>query len=148
MLNAAILFVALYYFLYKPVRKYMHGRADKIQKQLDDARDAQQRASDALSQSQQALKGAERKASDTVAVGAQQAQRQADDIIAAAKRDAERIRQQAKKDADAMVDATRASMVDEAAARWLLKSPASSSPARSKLDDHRRLVDEFRAKVG
>ncbi|NLG24220.1 MAG: F0F1 ATP synthase subunit B [Clostridiales bacterium] len=146
-LNAAILLAALYYLLYKPVRRYMRGRAEKIERQLDDARAAKERADQALSQSQAELRGAQRSASDVVAAGARQAQAQADDIVAAARRDADAIREQARRDAEAMMASARASIVDEAASLAIdIAGKLLSREVRP--DDHRRLIDEFRAKVG
>jgi F-type H+-transporting ATPase subunit b len=45
-INIVILYVLLRFILYKPVRKFMAARADRIQKQLEDAAAMEKAAAD------------------------------------------------------------------------------------------------------
>ena len=148
-LNAAILFVALYFLLYKPVRKFMQKRADGVSAQLDEAAQKEKDADALLEQSHGALSSAQREAAETVSQSARQAQKRADEILstanAAAK--AEEIVRRANEEAEQIRQNAHEAMVDESAKLAVLI--ASKLLEREvSLEDHQKLIDEFLEKVG
>ena len=132
-LNAAILFVALYFLLYKPVRKFMQKRADGVSAQLE--------------QSHGALSSAQREAAETVSQSARQAQKRADEILSTANAKAEEIVCRANEEAEQIRQNAHEAMVDEFAKLAVLI--ASKLLEREvSLEDHQKLIDEFLEKVG
>ena len=55
MINTALLLAALYYLLYKPVRKFLRAREDKVAGQLDNAAESQKHAAELLERQLQQL---------------------------------------------------------------------------------------------
>lgn len=146
-LNAAILFVALYFLLYKPVRKFMQKRADGVSAQLDEAAQKEKDADALLEQSHGALSSAQRKAAETVSQSARQAQKRADEILSTANAKAEEIVRRANEEAEQIRQNAHEAMVDESAKLAVLI--ASKLLEREvSLEDHQRLIDEFLEKVG
>lgn len=146
-LNAAILFVALYFLLYKPVRKFMQKRADGVSAQLDEAAQKEKDADTLLEQSHGALSSAQREAAETVSQSARQAQKRADEILSTANAKAEEIVRRANEEAEQIRQNAHEAMVDESAKLAVLI--ASKLLEREvSLEDHQRLIDEFLEKVG
>lgn len=146
-LNAAILFVALYFLLYKPVRKFMQKRADGVSAQLDEAARKEKDADALLEQSHGALSSAQREAAETVSQSARQAQKRADEILSTANAKAEEIVRRANEEAEQIRQNAHEAMVDESAKLAVLI--ASKLLEREvSLEDHKRLIDEFLEKVG
>ena len=114
-LNAAILFVALYFLLYKPVRKFMQKRADGVSAQLDEAAQKEKDADALLEQSHGALSSAQREAAETVSQSARQAQKRADEILSTANAKAEEIVRRANEEAEQIRQNAHEAMVDESA---------------------------------
>lgn len=146
-LNAAILFVALYFLLYKPVRKFMQKRADGVSAQLDEAAQKEKDADALLEQSHGALSSAQREAVETVSQSARQAQKRADEILSTANAKAEEIVRRANEEAEQIRQNAHEAMVDESAKLAVLI--ASKLLEREvSLEDHQKLIDEFLEKVG
>lgn len=145
-LNTAILFTALYFLLYKPVRKFMKAREDKIEAQLQAGREAQDGCDALMRQGREALAKANEEALQQAAVTAQQAQLRGQAALEEANAQAKEIIARAHTEAEHILTATRSAMVEEAAnlavemAQSVLKREISD-------DDQRRLVDEFLKKV-
>jgi F-type H+-transporting ATPase subunit b len=144
--NVAVLYAVLYYFLYKPIKKYMGARSDRIKKQIDEARQTQEKAEAAFAESREKLKEAEKEAAAAVSKGTQQAQNQAAQMLRTVKAEADEIVRQARKETDELRNNTRESMRDEAAS--LAISIAGMVLGREiSLDDNMRLINDFIGKV-
>ena len=146
-INAVILLVALYFLLYKPVRKFTTARAQGIEEKLKNAQDTQLKANDALSASQQKLKDADHEAMAAVSQGAQKAQAQAQDIIKSAREQAGQIVAQARQEANALLFSAHEAMADEASV-LAVEIAAKVLSREVKAEDHQQLIDEFVKKVG
>ena len=128
-LNAAILFVALYFLLYKPVRKFMQKRADGVSAQLDEAAQKEKDADALLEQSHGALSSAQREAAETVSQSARQAQKRADEILSTANAKAEEI----------------VSTANEQARRILQKAKDEAAAAQRQIDELQRQASVYRS---
>lgn len=146
MLNTAILFVAVYFLLYKPVRKFMKAREDKIEAQLEAGREAEQGRDALIAEGKKSLEEAQQKAISDSAAYAQQAQQRGQVIIDEAKAEAQRIIDAAHEEAEHIVSTTRTAMMEEAAK---LAVEMAKTVISGKLTDadQKRLVDEFLEKV-
>ena len=144
--NAALLFAALYFLLYKPVRKFIEKRSQQIQAQIDDAENKQQHAAGLVLQGEQALVAADEKAQGVIHESAVIAQQRAEDIIEAAQQEAEHIMQSAKTEAKRLLSNAHDEMADQAAqlsvdiAHTILQREISAT-------DHQLLVESFLKKV-
>jgi F-type H+-transporting ATPase subunit b len=144
--NVAILLAALYYLLYKPVKKFMAARSGRIEKQIDEAGQKQEKAEAAFAESRDKLKEAEREAAETVSKGTQQAQTQADQILRSVRAEADGIVRQARTEADELRKNMRESIRDETAS--LAVSIAGMLLGREiSAEDNMRLIDDFIGKV-
>lgn len=146
-INAIILLVALYFLLYKPVRKYTTARTQSIDDQLKNAQDMQNKAQDQFSASQQKLKDADREAMKAISQGSQKAQEQAQDIVKSAREQAGQIVAQARQEANTMLFSAHEAMADEAAV-LAVEIAAKVLSREVKAEDHQQLIDEFVKKVG
>lgn len=116
-LNTAILFTALYFLLYKPVRRFMKAREDKIEAQLQAGREAQEGCDALMQKGRDALAKANEDAARQSSDAAQQAQLRAQAAIEEA--DAE-----AKKSLPAPMH-RRTIFWNRRAAQWLKRRPGS-----------------------
>ena len=146
-INAAILLAAMYFLLYKPVRRFTGARAQQIQEQLDGAVATQAQAENHLTASRQKLADVDKEAAAAASQAARVAQGQAQDILAAAREQAEKIVQEARQEAGILLNNAHEAMAEEAAG--LAVEIASKLRAREvKAEDHQQLIDEFLKKVG
>jgi len=146
-INAAILLVAMYFLLYKPVRKYTTARAQGIEEQLKNAQDTKNQAQDQLSSYQQKLKDADKEATATISQGSLRAQTQAQDILKSAREQAEQIVAQARQEASTLLFSAHEAMADEASV-LAVEIAAKVLSREVKAEDHQQLIDEFLKKVG
>lgn len=145
--NAVLLLLALNFLLYKPVRKYTKNRAEQIEGQLQNAKDTQAKADQNVVAAEQKLKDADREAQVAVALGAKQAQEQAQLILNSARKESQQIVEQTKQEVDTMVANAHETLTEEAAT--LAVEIASRMLGREvKMADHQQLVDDFVKKVG
>lgn len=114
-MNAALLFVVLYFLLYKPVHRYMQSRRDGIQAELEDAQAKQQAATEAQEASQKKLAEAEAEASRTIAASAQQAQQRAQEILDHTQDQAAEIVEHAHTEAESVARLAKEAMQDQTA---------------------------------
>jgi len=114
MLNSAILCAALYFLLYKPVRKFMLAREEAVKQQLQRAADAEGAAKDAAGAGEEALRQAKLEAAKRVQDSAQAAQEQAAMIVGQAEDKARDVVSQAQAQARQMLDAAQAQIQDQA----------------------------------
>lgn len=101
LLNTAILVAVVTFFVYKPARKFLKAREERIAAQLDGAQAKRNEADEALQSAETARQAATADAQRAQKDGAEQAQLAAAQIIADAKREAEAIVAKAKADAEA-----------------------------------------------
>lgn len=146
MLNTAILFAAVYFLLYKPVRKFMKAREDKVAAQLEAGREAEQSRDALIAEGKKSLEEAQKKALSESAVYAQQSQQRGQVIIDDAKAEAQRIIAAAHEEAERIVSSTRSAMLEEAAKLAVEMAQAVISDKLTDADQ-KRLVDEFLEKV-
>lgn len=146
MINAAILFVAVYFLLYKPVRKFMTGRSERIAAQLNEAQEIKNESEKALSESRIKTLDADRNAADTIEKSAVQAQKNAGAIISDAENKAEQIISRAHDEAGRIMKETRESM--EAEAAGLAVAIAAKILEREvNAEDNRNIIEKFLSEV-
>lgn len=144
--NAAILLIALYFLLYKPVRKFMLARQARIDGDIERAQQAKVEAQEALDGVQAKLVQAKVEASGIRAEGAINAQKEADEIIAEAHVQEALILKQARSNAQAILEGAHEGMRDQAAelaveiARAILQREVSAQ-------DNALAVEDFLKKV-
>lgn len=142
MANAAILLVAVYFLLYKPVRKYMNRRTDDISSAIDNAKQKQAEAEEMLAKGHDTVRETNRQAADTIAQAAQQAQARAQEIIDAAHVKAGEIETKAQADAESLQSHARETVSEEAAA--LAVNIAQKLLSREVSEgDHDKLINAF-----
>ncbi|MDD3213868.1 MAG: F0F1 ATP synthase subunit B [Eubacteriales bacterium] len=144
--NAAILIGALYWLLYKPVRKFMNKRATGIAKDLQDVADAQEKLRDEQKSAHEEIEAVRKDAASKAAKSVAQAQEQAQHILEDAHKDAELTLKQARMEAEYMRRNARDKMRDEVAdlsvqlAGKILQREVNQA-------DHAKLVEDFLKKV-
>lgn len=140
--SIAVLFVILRLLVYKPVKKFMDRRRERIAKELDDAK---QKHDEAEREQQELTQTLAQKEKDALAVIREKqatAMGQADTIIQNAKEEAESILKTAREQAalehqHALMDLKNdVAMLAVDIARQLLKRDITS-------EDNDRIVDEF-----
>lgn len=141
-LNAAILFVAVYFLLYKPVRSFLKKREDSVNAKLDDADQRREEAQRLLQQGDEALQNARLEAESSVSQGLQQAQTRAEKILADADEQAKQIVQRAKDEAELIRKNAHDAMVDESAQLAVLIAEKLLSREVTPADDQ-KLIDQL-----
>jgi F-type H+-transporting ATPase subunit b len=145
-INAAILLVALYFLLLKPVRKFMNARTDSVNAKLQSVTDAQQELEGQKQTTRQEVEAARKTAEEIVAQSVAQAQEQAEKVLLAAHEEAENIVKQAQAEAESMRQSAREEMRGEVAAfSVMLASKLLQREVNQR--DHEQLVEEFLKKV-
>ncbi|MCE5344268.1 MAG: F0F1 ATP synthase subunit B [Eubacteriales bacterium] len=144
--NAAILIVALYFLLYKPVRRYMDKRSTGVARELQDVSDAQEKLREEQQKAQEELEAARKQAADVVAKSVAQAQEQAQHILEEAHGNAELTLRQARTESEFMRKNARDQMRDEVAV-LSVQLAGKILQREVKQADHAKLVDEFLKKV-
>jgi F-type H+-transporting ATPase subunit b len=147
MLNTALLLVALYYLLYKPVKKFLKKREDKINGQLDNANLREKQAVELLEARKKQLEGASAEVAELILVGEKRGKARADEIMSLAQGEARRIEIKAKAHAESMESNAQVVLYEKAAnlsvdiAQMVLEREVT-------IDDHKRLLEEFFEKAG
>jgi F-type H+-transporting ATPase subunit b len=145
-INAAILLVALYFLLLKPVRKFMNARTDSVNAKLQSVTDAQQELEGQKQAARQEIEAARKTAEDIVAQSVAQAQEQAEKVLEDAHTEAENIIMQAQSEAESMRQSAREEMRGEVAGfSVMLASKILQREVNQR--DHEQLVEEFLKKV-
>ena len=145
-LNTAVLFVALYFLLYRPVRRFLDRRRQGVLKDIEDARNLKAQADAALAESRERLNASYSEAISKAAKIQEQAAENAKKIVEAAKEEAERIIQNAHKAADEAIKSNEQAMRDFAAS---LAVDISAKILGREItdDDNLRLIDDFLKEV-
>ena len=97
-LNTLILTLLLAYFLYKPVKKFMDNRSERIRRQIEDAGGAERKALSMKEEYEGKLGDIERERAGILDAARKQASDRSDLVLADARRNADMIREHAKKD--------------------------------------------------
>ena len=146
-LNALILFVALYFLLYKPVKKFLDRRNAEVAKTMQDADETLARSRAELEKALEKNRGAQDEVQQILKTGAQQANDRAQAILNDARAQADEILARARKEAEDILANAREAMADETAA--LSVEIAGKVLGREiSLSEHRRMIDDFLKKVG
>ena len=145
--NGLILYFALRHFLYKPVRRFMDERAQRIQSQLDEAEQAQRAAQAELDKQHALTLKAQEQLNQAAKDGADKGRARAQELIEQAQDEARRIVDEARtaaKNQQAMErEAQRQRTVElgTALASKLLNRELTAQ-------DNSKLIDDFLNKVG
>lgn len=92
LLNAIILAIALSYILYKPVKKFMQKRTDKIQNKIDEADAAMAKANELIAQYKEKLKRADKESDEILEAARLKALDESKIILEEARREAYEIK--------------------------------------------------------
>jgi F-type H+-transporting ATPase subunit b len=144
--NAAILITALYFLLYKPVRRFMDKRSAGVTRELQDVSNAQEKLRVEQQKAQVELEAAHKQAADIVTLSVAQANEQAQHILEEAHGNAELVLRQARTEADFMLKNARDEMRDEVA-DLSVQLAGKILQREVRQSDHAKLVDEFLKKV-
>ncbi len=141
-INIVILFVIVRFLAYKPVKKFLDARRAGIDAEKKEAEDAENRAKEMCAQYEAKLSETDAARADAVKSGEREGQRKADEIVAGAKKDAEKLISDAKKNIAAKEAESRENMRDSVVDLSL--SIATKVIGRNLCDDdNKRLAEEF-----
>lgn len=147
MLNTAILFIAIRFLVYKPVRKFLNARTGRIAGELDQAAQKQAQADEALTEAAAARRAADEAAVQTQTDSALRAQQLGDQLIVDAKAQAAEILRKAHEDAEAM-KATAQREVQAQALAMAVQIAEKMIGRELAERDNETLAREFLTKVG
>jgi F-type H+-transporting ATPase subunit b len=147
MLNTAMLLAALYYLLFKPVRKFLKAREDKVAGQLDEAAENQKQAAQLLDERKKKLDSAASEIAGLIKTGEAQGKARADAMIAAAENDARQIANKAKVQVRIMEQNAQQELYEDAA-KLSVQIAAMVLEREVTVEDHKRLLKEFLEKAG
>ncbi len=146
-INVVILFVAIRLLLYKPIRKFLNGRTDRVNAQMADAEAKEHAADERQSALDAAAQQSKIEAAQAIAGGVQQGQKTAEEIVARAQKQAANIVDQAQQEAKQLQleakEAVRAQAVNMA-----VEIAGKLLEREVKTEDHQKIIDEFLTKVG
>lgn len=147
MFNTALLLIAVYFLLYKPVKKALKKRDDRIAGQLDNANMREKQAQELLEARKKQLEGASQEVADLIRVGEKRGKARADELVSLAQQEARHIAEKAKSQAESMEQNVQVELYEKAAnlsvdiAQMVLEREVT-------IEDHKRLLDEFFEKAG
>ena len=111
--NIIVLFVIVKTLAYKPVKKFLDDRKAKIEKQLNDAAEAQKQADEKAQRYEGLISDSKKECAELKVKAEREAKESADAILANAKADADNITAKAREDAQREHDAKIASVKDD-----------------------------------
>lgn len=147
MANAAMLLAALYFLLYKPVKKFLKAREEKVAAQLDSAADSQKKAAELLDERKKQLSGAASEVANLIKTGEAQGRARADAVVAAAQSDARQIAEKAKLQVRIMEQNAQQELYEDAA-KLSVQIATMVLEREVTIADHKRLLQEFLEKAG
>lgn len=147
MANSAMLLAALYFLLYKPVRKILKAREEKVAAQLDSAAESQKQAAELLNERQKQLNGAASEVANLIKTGEAQGKARADAMIAAAQADARLIAEKAQMQVRIMEQNAQQELYEDAA-KLSVQIASMVLEREVTVEDHKRLLQEFLEKAG
>lgn len=147
MLNTAMLLVALYYLLYKPVKKFLAARESKVAAQLDTAAESRKQAEALLDERKKQLDGAAQEVAALIQTGEAQGKARGDAVLEAAQKDAKLMAEKAILQVRTVEQNAQREMYEEAA---MLSVKIASMVLQREVNeaDHKRLLNEFIEKAG
>jgi len=147
MLNVAVLFAAVRLWLYKPIRKFMDGRSERVAAQLAAAEARQKDADERQARLGEEARQAKSNAAQAVAGGVEQGQKAASEILERARAQARAIVAQGRDEAERLrqeaAEGARAQAVDMA-----VEIAGKLLEREVKREDHQRIIGEFLSKAG
>ena len=146
-INAVILFLVVSKFIYKPVRKFMKAREDKVAQQLNEAKIAHEEVGEALQKRDEALRSADLQAEARMTESRKRLQELEGRMLASAQAEREEILAHAHQEADNILNNAREAMQNQATA--LALDIARAVLGREvRREDHEALISDFLKKVG
>ena len=146
-LNFAVTFGLLAYFVTKPLRKGLAGRREGIEKELAEARKAQEEAEARFAEYDRKLNEATGEIESIYAEIRHEGELEREKILANARQMAEKIKSEAQKTASHEVSRARAELQREAT-RMAVAIAEDLLKKNFTPQDHDRLVNEYMQKVG
>ena len=147
MLNVAVLFVAIRLWLYKPIRKFLDGRAGRVAAELAAAEAKQRAADERAARLDEEARQAGLAAAQALAGGVEQGQKAADEILDRARAHAQAIVAQGQGEAERLrqeaAEGLRAQAVDMA-----VEIAGKLLEREVKREDHQRIIGEFLTNAG
>ena len=146
-INAAILLVALYFLLLRPVRRFMNARAEGVEAKLQSVAEAEKELEKKRLDAKEEVDAAHKTVAETIANSLTLAQEQSQKILDGAHTEAEVIMNQATMEAESMRKIARGEMREEVVnlsfdlASKLLQREVTQT-------DHDQIIEEFLKKVG
>jgi F-type H+-transporting ATPase subunit b len=147
LVNFTLLAVLLYLLLYKPVLRMLNQRKERIARSMADVDAAREAAAKAQQEYDRKVAEAQRKSQEIIAQAAQTGEQAGTEIKAAALREAETIRQQARTDAAQEKAQILADAQKQIADLSMLATERVLGQALDR-DLQRKLIDQFLAELG
>lgn len=144
--NTLVLFIGLRFLLYRPVRKFMDARTERLKAQQEKASSILADAQAQQRHSKELVQQAATEASTVLSNSAVQAQAQADAIMGEAQAKAKAILEQAQVDAQQIRQKNMEAMQEQAVS---LAVDISSKILEREISasDHEEIIEEFLTKV-
>ena len=145
--NAALLFVAVYFLLYKPVRKFMAQREAKVAATIDEAKENLEKAKKAAEGSEEIIAAGQARADEELANAQKRAREEEKKILDAARAMADGIVEDARRQAEAILKNARRDMKEQATnlaldiARSILEREVTPADQEKVIDDLTRKVE-------
>jgi len=146
-INFAILYLILRYFLYKPVNKVILSRETEIKDKLTKAEEAEKKAELLKLENEEIFNSARQEGKAIVDSLKHKAEKVSEDIINKAKEEAQFILDRARADAERERDKASDEIKTEAIDLAILLSSKVLETAIDE-NEHRRLIKDFITKVG
>ena len=147
LINAFILFVAVSKLVYKPVRKFLKAREDKIDQQLLKARLANEEVEVTLQKREELLQSTDAEIASRLAEGQKRLKQGEERLLADAQAKGDEIIARAHQEADTILLGAHEAMEAQVAklgmevARKILKREI-------RMEDHEHMISDFLKKVG
>lgn len=141
-LNIILLFIITRHLVYKPVKKFLAGRKERLEAEKNEAKQQMEEAQRLKDEYSSLLADAEEKSRQTVLDGEEKARQQAASIVENAREQSEEIIADAKQQAQLEKEKTLSSLQSEVAS--LAVSVSEKILGREINDkDNKRIVEEF-----
>ena len=141
-LNIILLFLITRFLVYKPVKKFMQERKDRIEKEKADAEQQLREANDLKEEYSSLLADADNKAKQTILESESEARKRSSEIIEKANSDAEQIKEEARIQANEEKATSLNNMKGEIASLAVSISEKILSREINEKDND-RIVDNF-----
>jgi F-type H+-transporting ATPase subunit b len=147
LVNFTLLAVLLYMLLYKPILRMLNERRERVARSMADVDAARESAAKAQQEYDRRIVEAQRKAQEIIAAASQASEKVGADIKAEATRDAEAIRQRAREEAAQEKAHVLADVQGQIASLSMMATERVLGQAVDA-NAQRRLVDQFLAELG